>query len=55
MLFCWILSLVVLLPACGKTSTQAPVSGTPAGSYNPLVTATSGSDSKSQTVGLNVP
>jgi len=53
--FCWILSLVMLLPACSKSSTQAPVSGTPAGSYNIVVTAASGSDAKTQTIGLNVP
>ena len=55
LLLCWILLLVVLLPACSKSATQAQVSGTPAGSYNIVVTAASDSDSKTQTIGLNVP
>jgi uncharacterized repeat protein (TIGR01451 family) len=54
MLFC-VLMLIVCLPACSSTKTQTPASGTPAGSYNVVVTATAGSDSKSQTVGLVVP
>ena len=52
---CALFAMLLFLPACSSNKTQAPVSGTPAGSYNVTVTATSGSDSKSQTVGLNVP
>jgi hypothetical protein len=52
---CALLSLLLLLPACSKTTTQAPVSGTPPGNYTVTVTATSGSDTKSQTVTLTVP
>ena len=50
-----IFAMLLILPACTHSSTQAPVSGTPAGNYNITVTATSGSDSKSQSIGLNVP
>jgi uncharacterized repeat protein (TIGR01451 family) len=46
---------LLLLPACSHTNQQPPVSGTPAGNYTVTVTATSGSDSKSQTIGLVVP
>jgi len=46
---------LLLLPACSKTSTQPPVSGTPAGQYSITVTATAGSDTKSTFVQLNVP
>ena len=53
-LLSWMLLSLVLLPACSKAVVQPPVSGTPAGSYNVLVTAASGSDSKTQSVGLNV-
>jgi uncharacterized repeat protein (TIGR01451 family) len=48
-------TLLLLLPACGGTTTQPPVSGTPAGTYNITVTATSGSDIKSQGIQLTVP
>lgn len=51
----WMLFSLVLLPACSKAVVQPPVSGTPAGSYTILVTAASGSDSKTQSVGLIVP
>ena len=54
-MLCWILFLLILLPACSHTTTQAPAGGTPAGSYSPLITASSGSDSKTQSIGLNVP
>jgi hypothetical protein len=47
--------LLLLLPACGGQVTQAPVSGTPPGNYTVTVTATSGSDTKSQTITLSVP
>ena len=52
---CALLSLLLFLPACSKTTTQAPVSGTPPGKYSVIVSATSGSDTKSQTVTLTVP
>ena len=55
LMFCATFGMLVLLPACSSTTVQPPVSGTPAGSYNVNVTATSGSDSKSQTIVLNVP
>jgi hypothetical protein len=55
LMLCWILSLVVVLPACTHSTAQAPVSGTQAGNYNILVTAASGTDSKTQTIGLSVP
>ena len=50
----WMLFSLVLLPACSKAVVQPPVSGTQAGSFNILVTAASGSDSKTLSVGLNV-
>lgn len=55
LMFCALFGMVVLLPACSHTTVQPPVSGTPAGSYNIVVTSTSGSDSRSQTIVLNVP
>ncbi len=48
-------ALLLLLPACGGQVTQAPVSGTPPGNYTVTVSATSGSDTKSQTITLSVP
>ena len=54
-MLCWTLFSLVLLPACSQAVVQPPVSGTPAGSYTILVTAASGSDSKTQSVGLIVP
>ena len=48
-------ALILLLPACSKSSTQAPVSGTPAGNYTITVSATSGNDTKSQSITLTVP
>ena len=50
-----IVGLLLLQPACSGSSTQAPVSGTPAGVYTVTVTATAGSDTKSQNVTLSVP
>jgi uncharacterized repeat protein (TIGR01451 family) len=47
--------MLLLLPSCSHTTTQTPVSGTPAGSYPITVTAASGGDSKTQTIGLTVP
>ena len=55
LMFCVVFGMLVLLPACSGTTTQPPVSGTPAGTYSITVTATAGSDSKSQTVVLSVP
>ena len=52
---CILFTLLLLVSACSKTTTQAPVSGTPPGNYTITVTATSGSDTKSQTVTLTVP
>jgi uncharacterized repeat protein (TIGR01451 family) len=52
---CALFALLLLQPACGGTSTQAPVSGTPAGIYTITVNATAGSDTKSQNVTLQVP
>jgi len=55
-LFLWVtFALLLLLPACGSQPAQAPVSGTPPGNYTITVTATSGSDTKSQTITLSVP
>jgi hypothetical protein len=47
--------MLLLLPACSSKNTQAPVSGTPPGNYTITVTATSGTDTKSQTITLSVP
>ena len=52
---CLLFALLLLLPACSSRPVQAPVSGTPPGNYTITVTATSGSDTKSQTVTLTVP
>ena len=54
-LLCVVLMLIVLQPACSKTTAQPPPSGTPAGTYNIVVTATSGSDSKNAPIILTVP
>ncbi len=54
-LLCGMLAMLLLLPACSSKSTQAPVSGTPPGNYTITVTATSGTDTKSQTITLSVP
>lgn len=55
LMFCVLSAMLLFLPACSRTVAQAPQSGTPAGSYTITVTATSGSDSKSQAIVLNVP
>jgi len=55
LMLCVMSAMLLLLPACSHTTQQPPVSGTPAGNYTITVTATSGSDSKSQTIGLVVP
>jgi uncharacterized repeat protein (TIGR01451 family) len=54
-LLCGMFAMLVLLPACSSKATQAPVSGTPPGNYTITVTATSGTDTKSQTITLSVP
>ena len=54
-LLCVVLMLLVLQPACSNTTAQPPPSGTPAGSYGIVVTATSGSDSKNYPITLTVP
>lgn len=52
---CALSTMILLIPACSHSSTQTPVSGTPAGNYTVTVTASSGTNSKTQTVGLVVP
>lgn len=52
---CTLFSMLLLIPACSKSTTQTPVSGTPSGNYTITITAASGSDSKSATVTLSVP
>jgi hypothetical protein len=47
--------LLMMLPACGGSTTQPIVSGTPAGTYTIVLTATSGSDTKNQSFTLTVP
>ncbi|HTS35561.1 MAG TPA: SBBP repeat-containing protein [Candidatus Solibacter sp.] len=53
-LLCLVSALLVVLPACSHSSTQPPVSGTPPGQYSMSITGTSGSDSKSVGIQLNV-
>jgi uncharacterized repeat protein (TIGR01451 family) len=55
LMLCTMFAMLLLIPACSQTNQQAPVSGTPPGNYTVTVTATSGSDSKSQPIGLVVP
>jgi hypothetical protein len=52
---CALFGLVLLQPGCSGTTTQIPVSGTPAGTYQITVTATSGTDTKSGGIDLTVP
>jgi len=47
--------LLALQPACSHSTTQPAVSGTPPGHWPIVVTATSGSDAKSQGISLWVP
>ena len=54
-LLCLVFALLLVLPACSHSTTQPPVSGTPAGTYTVTVTATAGTDIKSQTITLTVP
>jgi uncharacterized repeat protein (TIGR01451 family) len=55
MLLCLVLLQLVPLPGCGSTRTTPPSGGTPPGTWPITVTATSGSDTKSQVVQLTVP
>jgi uncharacterized repeat protein (TIGR01451 family) len=55
LMMCALFALLLLQPACGGKSTQAPVSGTPPGIYTITVSATSGSDTKSRSITLSVP
>jgi len=55
LMLCAVFGLILLQPACSGTSTQPPVSGTPAGTYTVTVAATSGSDTKSFPIQLTVP
>jgi hypothetical protein len=50
-----VFALLLLIPACSHSTTQPPASGTPAGNYTITVTATSGTDVKSQSISLTVP
>jgi len=54
-LLCFVFALLVLQPACSGTTTQTPVSGTPPGTYNLILTATAGNDSKTAPIILTVP
>jgi len=55
LMMCALFSLLMFVPACSSSKTQVPPSGTQAGNYSITVTAASGSDSKSQVIGLSVP
>jgi hypothetical protein len=55
LMLCAVFALLLLQPACSHSSTQTPPAGTPAGSYPLVITATSGSDTKSANVNLTVP
>jgi hypothetical protein len=55
LLLCVLLAQLLPLPACGGSTTQPPASGTPPGNWPITVTATSGSDAKSQGIVLTVP
>jgi uncharacterized repeat protein (TIGR01451 family) len=55
LLLCFVLGSLLFLPSCSHTTTQPPVSGTPAGTYSLTLAATSGTDSKTQTITLTVP
>lgn len=55
LMLCLVFATLAFQPSCSHTTTQPPASGTPAGTYTLTVTATSGSDSKSQSFILTVP
>ncbi len=50
-----VVAMLLLMPSCTGTTTQVPAGGTPAGTFPLVVTATAGTDSKSQTIQLTVP
>ena len=52
---CALSALMIFVPACSHTNSQVPPAGTPPGNYTITVTASSGSNSKSQVVTLYVP
>jgi uncharacterized repeat protein (TIGR01451 family) len=54
LMLCALFGILLLQPACSKGSTPVPTSGTPAGNYTITVNATSGSDTKTTNVQLNV-
>jgi hypothetical protein len=54
-MLCIVLGSLFALPSCSHGTTQTPPSGTQAGTYTITVTAASGTNSKSQTITLNVP
>jgi hypothetical protein len=55
LMLCALFAPLLLLPACSTATTQIPTGGTQAGTYNITVTATSGTDVKSQGIQLTVP
>jgi uncharacterized repeat protein (TIGR01451 family) len=56
LLLCLLGVVLVLQPACSSSqATQAPPSGTPAGTYPLIITATAGSDTKNYPITLTVP
>jgi hypothetical protein len=55
LLLCALFLIVLPLPSCSHATVTPPTAGTPAGTYQLTITATSGSDSKSQQVNLTVP
>ena len=55
LLLCVVGALLLFQPACSSSSNAPLTSGTPAGTYSITVTASSGLDSKSQTIQLTVP
>jgi uncharacterized repeat protein (TIGR01451 family) len=54
-MLCMLFGLLLFLPACSHTTTPPLTGGTPAGTFNVTISASSGSDAKSQTVTLTVP
>jgi uncharacterized repeat protein (TIGR01451 family) len=55
LMLCALFAPLILMPACSTTTTQPPLSGTPAGNYQITVSASSGSDSKGAFIYLTVP
>ncbi len=54
-LLCIVIGSLFFLPSCSHSTTQTPPAGTQAGTYTITVTASSGTNSKSSTITLNVP